>query len=94
MTTAQEAFSISNQGAGTYPFTLKIGGLYQFAVVATFGGGSVKIENLGPDGSTWLSVSSAIVANGGETDNLPPGAYRFNVATATAVYARVARIPQ
>jgi hypothetical protein len=40
------------------------GGAYGLSVVATFGGGNVQLQLLGPDGSTWLNVGSAITANG------------------------------
>lgn len=84
----------SNVSATTDPFELK-GGKYGAAVVATFGGGSVKLQMLGPDGSTYVSVASAtdFTAAGYGTVDLPPGKYRWTVATATAVYAVVCRIP-
>jgi hypothetical protein len=84
----------SNIAATTAAFTLQ-GGLYAAAVVATFGGGSVKLQVLGPDGSTYLSVSSGtdFTAAGYATVNLPFGTYRWTIATASAVYAEVNRIP-
>ena len=84
----------TNIGASTAAFQLA-GGKYAAAVVATFGGGSVKLQALGPDGSTYLSVSSGtdFSAAGFQTVDLPPGSYRWTIATASAVYARLARIP-
>jgi len=84
----------SNIAATTAAFLLD-GGLYGIDVVATFGGGSVKLQKLCADGSTYASVSAAtdFTAAGYQSVNLPPGKYRFTIATASAVYASIARIP-
>lgn len=84
----------SNIAANTSAFRLD-GGRYAVAVVATFGGGSVKLQALGPDGSTYLSPASAsdFTAAGYATVDLPPGQYRFTIATATAVHASIAAVP-
>lgn len=68
------------------------GGLYQIVWVGT-GWGSIELSELGPDGSTWLSVSAVYVANGGDTIYLPPGSYRWVIVTATDVSAGIYRIP-
>jgi microcystin-dependent protein len=83
----------SNISANTSPFKLS-GGQYGIDVVATFGGGSVKPQKLLGDGSTYASVSSGtdFSAAGYATINLPKGSYRLTIATATAVYASIARI--
>lgn len=69
------------------------GGLYQVSATATWGGGSAVLEQLGPDGATWLTVALAISVDGGGTYYLPPGQYRWTVATATGVYTSVCRTP-
>jgi hypothetical protein len=94
MPTAVDGKGFSNIDASTAAFPLK-GGSYGIAVTATFGGGSVKLQRLSLDGSTYVSMSSAcdITAAGGAIVNLPPGTYRFTIATATAVYAEVQGIP-
>jgi hypothetical protein len=94
MSTATESRSFSNIAANTGAFLLK-GGKYAIAVLATFGGGSVKFQTLGPDGATFVSVSSAtdFTAAGNATVDIPPGQYRFTIATATAVFASAASIP-
>jgi hypothetical protein len=94
MATATEAVSFSNISASTSPFALR-GGKYAVAALATFGGGSVKLQALGPDGTTFISLAAAsdFTAAGGAVVDLPPGQYRFTIATATAVYASVCRIP-
>jgi len=94
MATATDGYLASSISASTAAFQLR-GGKYAVAAVATFGGGSVKLQALGPDGSTYLSVASAtdFSAAGYGTVDLPAGQYRFTIATATAVYASVYRIP-
>jgi hypothetical protein len=89
-----DAQSFSNIAATTAAFTLK-GGYYLAAAEATFSGGSVKFQLLGPDQSTWLDFPTAIsfTGNGTSTTYAPPGKYRFTIATATAVYCSVAGIP-
>ncbi len=83
---------LSNQGAGTYgPFRL-IGGRYQATAIATFGGGTAVLNQLGPDGTTYLQTYS-FSANGGKVLDLPPGDYQWVVVTATGVYTSVVRIP-
>jgi hypothetical protein len=88
--------SFSNISAATAGFSIK-GGYYVCAAIATWGGGSVDFQALGPDASTWLALPTAVhfTANGmAAAGNLPPGQYRFNVTTATAVYVSCAAIPQ
>jgi hypothetical protein len=90
MPTAVDGKGFSNISATTAGFALK-GGAYGVFVTATFGGGTVKLQRLMLDGSTYVSVASAtdFSAAGGTLVNLPPGTYRFTIATATAVYAEV-----
>jgi hypothetical protein len=93
--TAGDSNVASNISANTTAFNLK-GGKYQVLVSATFGGGSVKLQALGPDGSTYISPSSTtadFTAAGGAVVDLAPGKYRWTIATASAVYASVVRIP-
>jgi hypothetical protein len=95
MASAADGASFSNIAATTSAFTLE-GGKYSAAAIATWSAGSVKLQALGPDGSTYLSVSSPtdFSANGfAAAVDLPPGQYRFTIATATAVYASVWRVP-
>lgn len=70
------------------------GGRYCFIVSATFGGGSVALEILGPDGSTAIAIPSAsLTSNTAVVVDLPPGQVRANITTATAVYAQLVSIP-
>lgn len=94
MATATEAKSFTGLSSSTAVFGLR-GGKYAVAAVATWGGGSAKLQTVGPDGTTTLSVNSAtdFSANGYAVVDLPPGQYQFVIATATAVAASVCRIP-
>lgn len=94
MPTSSEGQFFSNISASTAKFTLR-GGKYGVDAMATFGGGSVKFQKLLGDGSTLQSVSTAtdFTAAGYAVIDLPPGQYQFTIATATAVYCAVTRIP-
>ena len=94
MPSSAEGFFFSNISATTAAFTLR-GGKYGADAAATFGGGSVKLQKLLGDGATWQSVSSAtdFTAAGYAVIDLVPGQYRFTIATATAVFCAVTRIP-
>lgn len=71
------------------------GGKGVFQVVATFGGGSVGLEYLGPDGVTWVApAGGSLTANGGVVFELAPCQIRAAVVTATAVHASAERIPE
>lgn len=91
---ATQRVGFSNISATTDAFQLK-GGKYSVSVIATWGGGSVKLQQLGPDSSTYMSVASAtdFTANGLATVDLPPGQYKFVVATASAIYASACSVP-
>lgn len=81
-------------------------GDYLVEVIAT-GFGTVELQKLGPDGSTYISLKApfnnagteadlvigSFAANGAKVLRLPPGSYQFTVTTASAVYARISRIP-
>lgn len=66
-------------------------GIYVFQATATFGGGTVKLQSLLSDGTTWVDVAGASLTAAGQTVGLylPAGQYRANIATASAVYAYI-----
>lgn len=82
----------SNQSATPAQFTLS-GGLYQFNVVASWASGTVTLKTLGPDNTTWLSMTASFTANGGATLYLAPGQYQVVFSGVTAVYWSIARVP-
>ncbi len=70
------------------------GGRGEFRVEATFGGGTVKLQCKGPNG-TPMDVGAAVTltANGGGIFELGAGEIRASITTATGVYAMALRIP-
>jgi len=83
----------SNVAAGTIgPFTLR-GGSYWIEFNGT-GSGTVDLKRLGPNGSTYTARITQITATvGQQTISLPPGTYEWVVATFTANYLEITRIP-
>lgn len=90
---AGEGKIVSNISVTPAAFPLK-GGVYCLDAIAAWGGGSLTLTRLGPDGTTYLTAATAITADGSSgAIALPPGTYKFTIATATAVYASLTRIP-
>lgn len=58
------------------------GGLGVFAIAGTFGGATVSLQFLGPDGSTWIDVGSdtTFTSAGGSVFVLPPARIRASVS--------------
>lgn len=74
-----------SQSAGTYTFNVYQN---QYAAVVTavsWSAGSVQLSVLGPDGSTYVPVTSVWSANAFVILNLPAGAYELVVTTASGV---------
>lgn len=89
-----EAFTWANIAATPAAFYVGLGGRYGLDVSATWGGGSVILNKLSQDGSTWIAVLPAtFTTNGSQLVDLPVGAYQLAITTATAVYACLSRIP-
>lgn len=68
----------TNISATTGAFTLTGGGLYGVTVKASTYG-TVTLQILGPDDTTWLTALTAFSADGYATVYLPPGQFRFAV---------------
>lgn len=70
------------------------GGLYALTAIAgTWNSGSLDLQIIAPDGSTFVSVLSAVVsANKFQTLDLPAGQYKFVVTTTDGIYATISRI--
>lgn len=74
-------------------FTFEGGKAWFIAESASWGGGSAKLQVKLPQGNYFDVPSASLSANGYYAVELPAGTYRAVVATATAVYARLAGIP-
>lgn len=87
-----DARTFSNIGATTAAFELK-GGKYAIASTAT-GAGTMGLQMVGPDGVTLVPVHAVFATtNGYAVVDLPPGQYKYFIATFTAVYAAICRVP-
>jgi hypothetical protein len=80
----------SNVASTQGPFTLR-GGCYGMTVIGT-GFGTVTLNKLAADGSTYVSTGISFAANGYQSGNLPSGTYQIAIATTTAVYAEITSI--
>jgi hypothetical protein len=75
---AMDAHTEQNINATGSAFQLK-GGTYRMAVIgSTFG--TVTLQKLGPDGSTYLTAATAVAANGIATLTLERGTYKVALA--------------
>ncbi len=86
-----ETFPFSNISATTAAFTLR-GGNYGLTCHATWGGGNVALQRRSADGSTFVTVITALTADGYASANLPSGTYQLAVTTATGVYCDVTAV--
>ncbi len=86
-----KSIQFKNTSTDSLPFVLEAG-QYGMMVNATFGGGSVTLQRLSADTSTYVTVLAAFSAAGYATVNLPYGTYKVAIATATAVYAEIAQV--
>ena len=59
------------------------------------GSGTVTLQRLSPDGTTYVTCLTAFATTGGyATVQLPSGTYKLVIATFTAVYAEIISIVQ
>lgn len=96
---ATDAFFDTFSAAGNSSEFIVAGGRYVLSgASASWGGGSLDVEQLQSDATTWVVVSplfgaSHITANGTVYYDLPPGTYRFTLTTTTAATAALERVP-
>ena len=71
------------------------GGRGSLVVSGVFGGTTVQLQGLGPDGATWVAVGSALTSAGQVLFEMPPGQIRALVTggTPSGLYAQAARVP-
>jgi len=82
-----------NAAAGTVAFELR-GGRYSIDYVGT-GTGTVDVKALGPDQSTLIpvGVTQITATTGHQVVELPPGLYSAVIATFTANFLTITRVP-
>lgn len=83
----------SNISATTAAFSLEAGN-YGVTAKATWGGGSLTLQRLSADNSTYVTCLTAFTADGYATVLLPAGTYKFTVATASAIYVDITSIAE
>lgn len=83
-----------SNGSATTTAKFWNGGPGVFACVGTFGGATVTLQGLAPDGTTWIAVNSsaALTSNGAVAFTWPSGSLRVLVSggAPSALYARAA----
>lgn len=93
MTNKVDQVIFSNIGAVTTAAFALRGGSYWIETKST-GSGTIDLQKLGPDGSTYTARITQITATAGQqTISLPPGTYKWVIATFTANYLEITRIP-
>jgi hypothetical protein len=89
----RQVFSFSSQTftnvSTTQTFSLTQG-VYAVTVSATFNSGSVTLQQLSPDGVTFVTVLPAFTAKKYAVIALPAGQYQLAITGATAVFAEIA----
>lgn len=88
-----DAVILMTNGTGNGSDVFYSGGKAAFMAEATFGGGTVKLQIKLPQGTYFDVANVSLSAAGMVVSDLPAGTYRAVATTATAVYARLARIP-
>ena len=83
-------YTLSNGSATTGPFQLK-GGSYAVDVIGS-SFGTVTLQKLAGDNSTYVTCLTAFSAAGYATVNLPRGDYRIAISATTGVYCRITPI--
>lgn len=95
---AQESVvPFNNAAAGTSAAFELMGGHYVVDFVGT-GTGTVVLQRLGPDQTTWLGIAltPAITVTAGDPTPmyLAPGQYRVVITTTTNNYVSITRCPE
>lgn len=94
MSSVTESKQFSNVGTGnTAAFTLK-GGKYAVTTKST-GTGTIDLSIMAADGTTFIkpTITQISAVTGFAVIDLPPGQYRFEVATFTANFLSITSVP-
>lgn len=91
-----EAVTLLSNAAATGASSYWRGGRGMFAAAGTFNGATVKLQFLGPDGSTWIDAgtNTTLTAAGGGIFDIPPSQIRGAVSGGppSGMYATAARV--
>lgn len=85
---------LASNASATGAWFMWPGGRGEFRVEATWGGGTVKLQCKGPNGTEQdVGVNTTLTADGGGIFDLGAGEIRCYIDTATGVYAMALRVP-
>ena len=86
---------LSNASATGSPVAVQ-GGYYSFAAVGTWGGSTLSLQLLGPDGTTYIDLggSADLTANGAAYVSLPSGTVKavLTGGAPSGIYATLSKI--
>ena len=89
----RDGISFEDQSADIGPFQL-LGGKYLLAATASWNAGSLALQALMPDASSYVAITNgSLSADGTLSLDLPAGSYRLAVTSATAAQGSLSRIP-
>lgn len=89
------AGNLLNNASATGEAVTNSGGTYVITADGTFGGTTLQLQLLSPDGTSWISVASGtFTAEGSFVCDLPAGSIRMLVTggTPSALYADAKKI--
>ena len=89
----KDGVSFEDQSSDIGSFSL-LGGRYLLAATATWNAGSLALQMLMPDGSTYIGITNgSLSADGTLSLDLPAGSYRLAVTSATGAQGSLSRVP-
>lgn len=94
-TSSGESFKNTVTSAGTVTIPLS-GGIYSISASGTFNSATVVLNQLGPDGATYITTGQTLSAAGvGDPTKplyLPAGQYAWVVGSVTSVVLSISRV--
>lgn len=92
---------LNGASADGTPINCQLAGRYCFSVAGTFGGATVGLRMLGPDGTTWIAIEDdagaiAITAAKAIAVLLPAGSFKATVTggSGASLYAKLDRMAE
>lgn len=92
MSLYEDGKAFENISATTGQFAIGGGRFGITAHAGDWGSGSLTLEILAEDKISWVTAATAITVDGTALVDLPPGIYRWAVASATGLYVNLTRV--
>lgn len=89
----KNGISFTGGGNGDAVAFSVLGGRYALGAHATWGGGTLDLKCLMPDGTTFVACATQMTGDGFQLLDLPAGVYQVAIATATGVQGFVLPVP-